>query len=54
VSGKRFVLEAFDHDVDADDHLGSTKKISYVNLVQDEEQHEHELKLYDKDGKEAG
>lgn len=54
VSGKRFILEAYDHDVDADDLLGSTKRISYVNLVKDEDEHEHDLKLYDKDGKESG
>lgn len=46
-SGKRFVLEAYDHDVDADDLLGKTKGISYVTLVADEDLKEHELGLYD-------
>lgn len=53
-SGKRFMLEAYDKDIASDDFLGKTKGISYVYLTQDEEQHKHEMKLYDKDGKEAG
>ena len=46
-SGKRFILSAYDADVDADDLLGRTKSISYVQLVADEDEHEHALKLYD-------
>lgn len=53
-SGKRFVLEAFDHDVDADDSLGKTKGMSFVYLILDEEEHVHELKLYDDESKETG
>ena len=54
VSGKRFVLEAFDHDVDSDDSLGKSKGISFVSLVEDEEEHMHDLKLYDGASKETG
>ena len=37
MSGKRFVMEAFDKDLDADDSLGKTKKISFVTLVETED-----------------
>ena len=40
-SGKRFILEAFDHDIDADDSLGKTKKTPYVTLIEDEEEHDY-------------
>ena len=53
-SGKRFTLEAFDHDVDADDSLGKTKKMSFVYFILDVEEHVHELKLYDDESKETG
>lgn len=33
-------MEAYDHDVDADDLLGKTKGISFVKLIEDEEEHE--------------
>jgi hypothetical protein len=44
-------MEAFDEDIAVDDYLGKTKKISFVTLVEDEEEHEHECILYDADGK---
>ena len=47
-------MEAFDHDIDADDSLGKTKGLSYVSLIQDESQHEHQLKLYNEESKETG
>ena len=53
-SGKRFILEAFDHDIDADDSLGKIKKIPFVTLIEDEEEHEYQLKLYDDGAKESG
>lgn len=53
-SGKRFILEAFDHDLDADDSLGKSKGISFGSLIQDEDEHEHDLKLYDAGSKETG
>ena len=31
-------MEAFDKDLDADDSLGKTKKISFVTLVESEDQ----------------
>jgi len=37
---------AFDADVVGADPLGSAAPISYVSLVEDEEEHVHDLDLY--------
>ena len=47
-------MEAFDEDIAIDDSLGKTKSISFVTLVEDEEEHDHEMILFDNDGKKSG
>ena len=47
-------MEAYDEDIAIDDKLGATKPLSYVTLVEDEEEHEHDLTLFDADGKKSG
>lgn len=54
LSGKRLVLEAFDKDVGGEDSLGKIKPMSFVTLVEDEEEHVHTVKIYDTNSKEAG
>lgn len=47
-------MEAFNGGTDAFSSLGKTLKYSFVQLVEDEEEHELHLRLYDTAGKKSG
>ena len=48
------MLEAYDKDLMSSDFLCKSRPLSFTSLVEDEEEKLHDLKLYDKESKEAG
>ena len=54
MTGKPLVLEAFDKDTLTNEFLGSSESISFLKLTEDEEIHNHEITLKDKESKYCG